>query len=123
KSEIEQIHKERQIWIYKQQELTSLHLEQSLKKKQLLHVKEQLLAQIETLKKDIFPLETTLKMQELMQAKLICNKHVEQTQNNECPVCQTPQTSHHWESLATKIQQADMESIKSKYQSLTHDII
>lgn len=65
---------------------------------------------------ELFPLETTLKLQEVLNAAAICLSHAEQTSSDVCPVCEGPVSKTQWSELKTKVQTKDLDGMRLNLQ-------
>jgi exonuclease SbcC len=73
-------------------------------------------SEIKQLTEDLFPLEATLKLQEVLSASQICLTHAEKAKAEECPVCEQKVAPNVWGPLKTKLAQTDLSSIRHKHE-------
>lgn len=66
-------------------------------------------------REEIFPLETTLKLQEVLNATGICLDHALTSGKDSCPVCETTVPEARWQELKTKLASTDLVSIRKKF--------
>lgn len=64
---------------------------------------------------EIFPLETTLKLQEVLNATEVCVDHALKEKSSSCPVCEQTVPDSKWLSLKTKLAQTDLQSIRVRF--------
>lgn len=67
-------------------------------------------------KDEIFPLEATLKLQEVLNATEVCIDHALSSGKDICPVCEAPVTDSKWSDLKLKIATTDLKSIRKKFE-------
>jgi len=65
---------------------------------------------------DIFPLEATLKLQEVLNASEVCVDHALSRGSDHCPVCEQAVSLSKWNSLKEKLGQTDLESIRLRFE-------
>ncbi len=82
-----------------------------------------LLKLITEAKSDLFPIETTLKLESLMSAVEVCLTHPQVDETGNCPVCQTPIEQKKWENLRQGLAQNDINELKKKYDLLSRKLI
>lgn len=84
---------------------------------------EKLISSEETIIKktqeDILPLETTLKLQEVLTASHICIEHGLKENKDHCPVCDGPVSQSHWKELKLKLDAVDLSGMQTKFNSLS----
>jgi exonuclease SbcC len=68
---------------------------------------------------DLLPIETTLKLQEVLNASQICVEHALKEQKQECPVCSSQVSSSIWMPLKEKLASTDLGSLRKKFDDLT----
>lgn len=66
-------------------------------------------------REEIFPLETTLKLQEVLNATGICLDHALTNGKDSCPVCETTVPEARWQELKTRLAATDLVSIRKKF--------
>jgi exonuclease SbcC len=74
----------------------------------------ELSAVIEVTRQEIAPLEITVKLQELANAREICLEHAMNNKLSACPVCEVPIETIQWRSLLKRLDKADILSINKK---------
>lgn len=74
-------------------------------------------------KDDIFPLETTLKLQEVLNATEVCIDHALSAGKDSCPVCDSPVTDTRWSDLKNKLAATDLKVIRKKFEEGTQLIV
>lgn len=67
-------------------------------------------------KEEIFPLETTLKLQEVLNATEICLNHAIDSDTDKCPVCEQTVPGTRWAELKTKVQTTNLEKIRISFE-------
>jgi DNA repair protein SbcC/Rad50 len=70
---------------------------------------------IKKAEEDILPLETTLKLKEVLNATEVCLNHAITSNSNHCPVCEQEASSTKWDELKLKLEQTDLDSIRKRY--------
>lgn len=74
-------------------------------------------------KDEIFPLETTLKLQEVLNATEVCIDHALAAGKDSCPVCESPVTDNRWTDLKNKLAATDLKEIRKKFEEGTKLIV
>ncbi len=91
----------------------------SAQQQELIALSDRLLAldvlRIKT-EEEIFPLEATLKLQEVLTAAGTCVTHALKTESTACPVCEGPVERERWETLRGKRLRTDLETLRRKFQ-------
>lgn len=64
---------------------------------------------------EIFPLETTLKLQEVLNATEVCVDHALKEKSSSCPVCEQAVPDARWMNLKNKLAQTDLKSIRQRF--------
>lgn len=72
---------------------------------------------------DLAPIETTLKLQEVIAASEVCLDHAAKENLSECPVCQQQTTPTHWQSLIEKLNKNNIQELKKRSQELNFLLI
>lgn len=67
---------------------------------------------------ELFPLETTLKLQEIMMANLVCVSHAEAANSSECPVCHQGVIPSKWSELKANLSKTDFRGMQIRSQEL-----
>lgn len=67
---------------------------------------------IQKTKAIIFPIETTLKLQEVLNATEICVDHALGNKLSSCPVCEQSVQNPKWLEIKTKLSQTDLKSLR-----------
>lgn len=78
---------------------------------------------IEKTEQDIFPLETTLKLQEVLNATEVCIDHALTQGVESCPVCEQNVPAPKWQSLKEKLGRTDLELIRQRFEEGTKVIL
>lgn len=65
---------------------------------------------------ELFPLEATLKLQEVLNAQALCLDHALTTQTGACPVCEQTVETPRWLELKDKFLKTDLESIRRRFE-------
>lgn len=123
KKDIQDKTEKKQRAVIASQELTR-QLEAS--KAEILSVEEKISALnilIARTKDDIFPLETTLKLQEVLNATEVCIDHALTAGNDRCPVCESPVAGSRWSDLKQKLAATDLKVIRKKFEEGTQLIV
>lgn len=66
-------------------------------------------------KDDIFPLEATLKLQEVLSATEVCVDHALNQKTDNCPVCEQSVPLSRWQAMKDKLGQTDLDSIRKRF--------
>jgi DNA repair protein SbcC/Rad50 len=123
KTEIQKLHEARQRAIFHHQELQASQRKLELARDELQQKCHLLVTSTTQLSAEMAPLETVIKMQQLMQATLTCVNHVQETSGNECPVCQSHWPEQHWQQLAQELRLTDVAPVKLKFETLTRSLL
>ena len=70
---------------------------------------------IEEKTNDLLPLETTLKLQDVLNATEICIDHALEKSIEVCPVCDSHVLEPKWQSLKKKLAETDLKAIRKKF--------
>lgn len=70
---------------------------------------------IKKTEEEILPFESTLKMQELLTASMVCVTHALNNNSESCPVCEQKTTSSKWADLHARLSKTDLTVIKKKF--------
>lgn len=65
---------------------------------------------------DLFPLEATLKLREVLSASEVCVDHALNQKSDHCPVCEQAVPLSKWQSLKERVGQADLESVRIRFE-------
>lgn len=68
---------------------------------------------------ELVPLETTLKLQEVITASEVCVTHALDKKSDECPVCHQGVSQSTWSELKKNLAKTDLGIIKSRVQELS----
>lgn len=68
-----------------------------------------------TTQEEIFPLEATLKLQEVLNASSVCLDHALNTESDACPVCEQTVLKPRWLELKEKFLKTDLESVRRRF--------
>lgn len=82
----------------------------SLKKK-----RTDLVSLMHKTQEEIFPLETTLKLQEILNAKEICVDHALSAKVDNCPVCEQEVDHDKWSNLKERLASTDLNLIRARF--------
>lgn len=82
-------------------------------------IKEELLRN----ESELAPLQTSLKLQEVLMAVKTCLTHSESQQKGECPVCEAPVSHARWDELKTLSNKNDFDAIKQRVRELESSVI
>lgn len=74
--------------------------------------------EIEKIERESSPLQTTLKLQEVLLAVKTCLTHQESQAKGECPVCEAPVSEKRWEELRVISEKNDFGAIQKKVKEL-----
>ncbi len=64
---------------------------------------------------ELFPLETTLKLQEVLNATEVCVDHALKEKIENCPVCESNVNAGKWNKLKDKLAATDLKSIRKRF--------
>lgn len=78
---------------------------------------------IKKTEEDIFPLETTLKLQEVLNATEVCVDHAILEGKDHCPVCEQKVLPPRWKDLKENLSRTNLETIRSKYEDLQKKLV
>ncbi len=65
---------------------------------------------------ELFPLESTLKLQEVLNASSVCLDHALSSRAEACPVCEQAVLAPKWKELKEKFLKTDLESIRRRFE-------
>lgn len=65
---------------------------------------------------EIFPLESTLKLQEVLNASGVCLDHALASKTESCPVCEQTVLAPRWLELKEKFLKTDLDSIRRRFE-------
>lgn len=74
---------------------------------------------IKEVQAELLPLETTLRLQEVLTASHICIEHGIKENKESCPVCESPVNQTHWTELKKKLDSIDLAGMQNKFNSLS----
>lgn len=77
-----------------------------------------LLDELSASEAELNPLQTTLKLQEILMAVKTCLTHEESQTRGECPVCEAPVGEQRWEELKTVSQKNDFGAIQKRVKEI-----
>jgi exonuclease SbcC len=77
---------------------------------------------ISKIKIEILPIETTLKLEEILNAREICVDHALLTKAASCPVCEQSVTESLWNNLKLKLIETNLQDVRHKFNQLTKTI-
>jgi exonuclease SbcC len=92
----------------------------------LVQTKEKIIREQEklsNLKRELIPLETTLRLQQMLEAKEICLEHILDEQLDHCPVCQSKVNVEELSRLLAQLNAPDFASMKLKLEEKRNEII
>ena len=80
---------------------------------------QSLLDLIQRTKLDLSPIETTLKLQEVLGASEVCVTHAIEKNESECPVCKQDVGQERWKVLRDNLAQTDLKALKKRSDELS----